>query len=145
MDKSMLKKLNHLLLKGATPLQSKLIERYGITEHHLIKGIPCPDCYGYPMFRSYKKWSCSKCSHFNATAQKRVILDYFLLHNNTITNKECRNLLQTESRKYIYITLNSMGLKRSGNTSARKYYAPHPDNFPQNSKVPNKTKSIFEH
>lgn len=144
LDKRALKKLNTLLLKGDMPLQSNLFGKYGVSDRHIIKGVPCPNCQHYPMDRLFKKWSCSKCSYTGFMEHERVILDFFLLYQHTITNSECRKMLHMSSRRSAYTFLNSMKIDREGNTSARKYYAPHPDDFPQNSNIPVKKRSVLE-
>lgn len=144
LDKRTLKKLNILLLQGDIPLQSNLIGKYGVSDRHLIKGVPCPNCHHYPMDRLYKKWSCSRCSYTGLMEHERVILDFFLLYHHTITNSECRKILHISSRASAYTFLNSMKIDKEGNTNARKYYAPHPDEFPQNSSIPVKKRSVLE-
>ncbi|MBP2257388.1 nuclease-related domain-containing protein [Virgibacillus alimentarius] len=143
LNKDQLKKLNHLLLKGNTPLTPNLFEKYNISNRHLIDGIPCPQCNYYPMVRQYKKWSCPKCANQDSKAHERAILDYFLLYKDTITNKECRNLLQLASPRSAYNILKSMELKQTGKNKARKYHAPI--DFPMDSVFPLKYKSILDY
>lgn len=134
-------KVKNKLLNENIPNHPDLIKKYNITPKHLIKGIPCPSCGFNPMERIYKKWSCPKCLRTDSNVHERKILDYFLLHNDTITNRQCRELLQTSSPRIAYIALNSMNLKSTGKNKARKYLAPQVSDFPQNSEFPNK--SIF--
>lgn len=145
LNRQQLKKVNSLILNGNSALRPNLLEKYNIADRHLIQGIPCPGCYHYPMIRKYKTWSCPKCLKQDPNAHKRVILDYFLLQSDTITNKECRDLLHIKSPKSSYISLNSMQLKQTGKNSARKYHAPNPESFPLNSHFPNKNKSILDY
>ncbi|WP_234028499.1 nuclease-related domain-containing protein [Lentibacillus sp. Marseille-P4043] len=144
LNKSQIKMISDSIITNNNPHHPDLIRRYNIQDHHLIKGVSCPSCAYYPMIRLYKKWSCPKCSTTEHSAHERIILDYFLLYNNTITNKQCRDLLQIESPKSIYVILKSMNLKYTGKNSARKYLAPYVNDFPQNSDFPGKFKSIFD-
>ncbi|WP_188632271.1 nuclease-related domain-containing protein [Lentibacillus kapialis] len=138
-----IKKLCQILIKGNMPLRTDILHSHNIGEHHLIKGIPCEKCDQYPMKRLYKKWQCPRCNAISYNAHERVILDLFLLHGPTITNKQCRELLQVASRKTIYVILNSMNLKHSGNNSARVYYSPSIQDFPQHSSIPIKFNNDF--
>ncbi|PAV31336.1 hypothetical protein CIL05_01395 [Virgibacillus profundi] len=144
LNKNILYSINDAFLKYNTPLKPKLLDYYNINENHLIKGIQCENCGSYPMKRMYKTWKCDKCFYADPTAHVRLILDYFLLHNATITNSECRNLLQIDSGKTAYTILNSMNLTQTGKNKARKYYAPKLELFPQDSFVPNKKKTILQ-
>lgn len=144
LDRRILKKLNTLLLQLNQPQRSNLLDKYGVFDHHLIKGIPCSNCYNYPMDYLGRTWTCSKCLYSDCTAHERVILDYFLLYQCEISNGECRKLLQINSRRIVYRFLKSMNIKEEGNTSGRKYYLPDLDSFPQNSSIPIRKKSILE-
>lgn len=97
---------------------------------------PMPTMRLCPDTTSKQNWKCPKCSSINPKAHERTILDHFLLHQQTITNKECRNLLQIDSPRMAYNFLNSMNLRKSGNNRGRIYYSPSIQSFPQNSKVP---------
>ncbi|MUK89680.1 NERD domain-containing protein [Ornithinibacillus sp. L9] len=136
-DKKTITELNNYLLNAHNPLDTDLIKQFNVTENNLIKGIPCSKCEHYPMVRQNKTWFCQKCHHVDSKAHERVILDYFLLFNTTITNKECRELLQLKSSKTAYRLLRAMNLESTGNNSARKYHAPPLHEFPQNSSIPN--------
>ncbi|SFE10197.1 Nuclease-related domain-containing protein [Lentibacillus persicus] len=131
-----LKKICQTLLDEDIPLRTDILAQHGISAQHLIRGIPCRNCGHYPMTRVYKNWKCAKCSAVSKNAHERVILDYFLLHNPTITNKQCRELLQINSRKTAYTLLRSMALNTSGNNKGTIYYSPSVKNFPQNSAIP---------
>lgn len=138
------RKIGDMIINENSPLHPDLIGKYNIQEHHLIQGIPCPSCGNSPMSCLYKKWTCPKCSTSEFKLHERTIFDHFLLFNKTITNKQCRKVLQLNSPKKTYILLKSMNLKHSGKNSARKYHAPHLYDYPQNSDFPGKYKSIFD-
>ncbi|QKY70461.1 nuclease-related domain-containing protein [Lentibacillus sp. CBA3610] len=136
LTKARLKKLCRALLEEDTPLRTDILQQHNIKAQHLIKGVPCERCRHYPMERLNKKWKCTRCSAFSKNAHERFILDYFLLNATTITNNQCRELLQINSRKVAYLILKSMNLDLSGNNSGRVYYAPSINDFPQNSALP---------
>ncbi|WP_234032351.1 nuclease-related domain-containing protein [Lentibacillus cibarius] len=131
-----LKKLCRVLADEDTPLQTDILEKHGVSGRHLIRGIPCSKCHTYPMKRLYKNWQCQKCLATKPKAHERVILDHFLLHQPTVTNQECRNLLQIDSPRTAYNIMNTMGLHKSGKNSARVYHAPPLSEFPQDSSFP---------
>ncbi|WP_010531604.1 nuclease-related domain-containing protein [Lentibacillus jeotgali] len=138
-----IKKLCSTILRENVPLRTSIIQQHNINEQHLIKGVPCEKCYKYPMKRLYKRWQCPYCSAISYNAHERFILDYFLLHGTTITNKQCRELLQVASPKTAYVIMNSMNLRKTGNTSARVYFSPPINDFPQNSIIPVRFKNDF--
>ncbi|SFD37250.1 Nuclease-related domain-containing protein [Lentibacillus persicus] len=142
--KADLRNLCKTLLHEDTALRTDLLQKHHLTERHLIKGIPCERCQHYPMKRLYKKWQCPNCYSTSFKAHQRVILDYFLLHGPTITNKECREILQIDSPRTAHTLLNSMHLQHDGRNKGRKYYAPYMSDFPQNSSFPHINSSIFE-
>ncbi|SES87353.1 Nuclease-related domain-containing protein [Oceanobacillus limi] len=142
-DQNMLKLLNDKLLQGNTPLKVDLLTQLGINDNHLVKGIVCYNCDHFPLIREKRTWICPKCKKTNKKAHERKILDYFLLHNSTITNQQCRKLLQIDSARLSQLLLKSMSLKHTGENRGRKYLSPLLDEFPQDSFIPIKQKSIF--
>ncbi len=130
-----------LLLNNNEPLKPNLMDTYQISDYHLIKGIPCPHCNKYSMNRIYKRWMCPNCSHLDNNSHIQVIFDYFLLGHHTITNQQCRELLQIDSPRTAYFILNSLNLKYQGNNKGRIYFAPDLEDFPQDSFLPLAQKS----
>ncbi|RYG71612.1 NERD domain-containing protein [Lentibacillus lipolyticus] len=139
-----LKNISHALVDENTPLRTNPLELHGVSDKHLIKGIPCPTCYSTPMKRLYRNWKCPACLTLDPKAHERIIFDHFLLHQPTITNKICRSLLQIDSPKTAYAIIKSMNLPGSGNNRGRVYYSPSIDEFPQNSSIPVTFHNPFE-
>lgn len=131
-----LKNIRKSLLQANTPLRSNPLSNLILENKHFIKGIACSVCYHYPMQREYKKWLCPRCKHIDFDAHKRKILDYFLIHGITITNRQCRELLQIDSPKTAHVLLKAMDLVATGNNSARRYHSPGIVDFPQDSFIP---------
>ncbi len=138
-----IRKLSKALIQEDEPLRTNILEYHNIGEQHIIKGVPCEGCNQPPMQRLFGKWSCQKCHAISYTAHERIILDHFLLHGDTITNKQCRELLQVASARTIYLMLNGMNLKQTGSTSARKYHSPPLKKFPQKSILPTKVQEFL--
>lgn len=126
-----IQKLYRKLAKNNTPLISNLIDYYQIKKQHLISGIPCTSCQFYPLEKKYKTWICPKCSQIFPDVHKRIILDYFLLHQPVITNSICRKLLRVPSPNTAYNILKSLHLKTTGSNKNRKYLAPELWEYPQ--------------
>ncbi|WHX26031.1 nuclease-related domain-containing protein [Virgibacillus halodenitrificans] len=137
-NKTGLRQIHEAILRCDTPKKPNLIKYYKLNNSHFLSGIECSNCHHSPLKRGRKKWYCCKCNLSDQTAHARKILDYFLLFNSTITNKECKLLLQTESDKTAYTALKSMELFETGSNRGRKYHAPPLEKYPQHSYVPNK-------
>lgn len=115
------------------PYRANLINYYNIKQQHIFKGIPCKNCTNIQLRRISRTWFCPKCKTKISDAHIRVILDYFLLHDTFITNKQCRELLQLRSHDVSYRLLNSSGFKSIGNKKGRKYLSPKLTEFPQDA------------
>ncbi|RIU94884.1 nuclease-related domain-containing protein [Oceanobacillus picturae] len=136
-------KLYKLLLSHHQPLIPNLIEYYKISPDFLISGVPCDNCPDLVMHKRKNKWICPKCKRTSASAHRQVILDHFLLFKNTITNLECRKLLNISSPRSAYLLLIGMSLKYSGKNRARKYYSPPLETYPQDNGIPFSSNNIF--
>jgi len=128
-----LKTLSKLLLKHDTPLRYDPVSHYNLKKHHFIEGISCEKCDHFPINRQRGYWICPACKERNLFGHERVILDYFLIHQNEITTKICQHLLQTASFSTVYHLLRKMNLKRIGEKKNRRYVAPAISDFPQDA------------
>jgi Nuclease-related domain len=142
-DQITIKKMNKKLLQEHHPHKPDLIKQFGITNRHLVKGVPCTKCEFNPLEYRNKVWKCSRCGYCEPNAHERKILDYFLLIQPTISNKECRKLLQIDSPKVTRRLLQSMNLKNSGKNYSSIYHSPTLEDFPQDSPIPINKRSIF--
>lgn len=131
-----IRKLSKTLLQEDQPFRTNILDYHNIDDRQLIKGVPCEQCNYSPMTRLPGKWSCQKCNAISYNAHERVILDHFLLHGDTITNKQCRDLLRISSPRTAYLILNGMNLEHSGGNKGRKYISPVLGSFPQVSYLP---------
>ncbi|WP_404455488.1 nuclease-related domain-containing protein [Oceanobacillus kapialis] len=136
-------KLYKLLLSHHQPYTPDLLDHYKISPDLLINGITCPKCTNSFMKRKEQKWRCPTCKTTSTTAHKQVILDYFLLFKPTITNKECRNLLDISSPRTAYLLLKNMKLESSGKNRYKKYHAPPIGTYPQDKSIPLPSNQIF--
>ena len=130
-------------IKHNNPLKSNLMKRHKIQSHHLVSGIPCDICER-TLLRLHGKWYCKHCNTKFLNSHVRVILDYFLLHNSTITNNQCKTLLQLSSPNIAYKILSSMNLENNGKNKGRKYFSPEIWEFPQNAEPALPNTSILD-
>lgn len=122
-----LRKLCRLLIKMNTPPTNFLLSRYGIYRSELLPGVHCPICYYLPMIRKKQKWYCPHCHHFSTTAHLEALMDYFLLYDMKITNKQFREFAHVNSIHTAKRLLTSDKIKFSGTNKGRVYF---PITFP---------------
>ncbi|MFS0635107.1 nuclease-related domain-containing protein [Mesobacillus foraminis] len=119
-----LKKLTKLLLKEDTPHIPEIQKSYQLSHSDLIKGVRCPSCSSYQMHRKIKSWHCPHCLYQSQNAHKDAFLDYFLLVNTSITNKELRDFLGISSIKVASNLLASSNFPFTGTKKGRVYDRP---------------------
>ncbi|MFD1172379.1 nuclease-related domain-containing protein [Oceanobacillus picturae] len=137
-------KLYKLLLSHHVDYVPDLLEYYKISPEFLIQGVPCPKCVNSLMKKKNKTWICYECKNTSITAHKQVILDHFLLFKPTITNMECRKLLNIPSPSTAYLLLKGMKLQQSGKNRYRLYHSPPIQTYPQDKGIPFPSNNIFE-
>jgi len=98
-----------------------LSEKYNIPIQHLRTGIICP-CGGSGQRKTQRTWICNKCQKPIHKAIEYTLYDWFLLFKSSISNQECGELLQIDSRNTITRILKNMNLITTGNTSSRLYH-----------------------
>ncbi|MFD1173209.1 nuclease-related domain-containing protein [Oceanobacillus picturae] len=91
-------KLAHYLMQAARKREYNLMRNYEIRPEDILPGVRCPGCGYLGMRRLYGKWQCPKCKMISKEAHKRAIYDYLLLIQPTISNRECRRLLNISSK-----------------------------------------------
>jgi hypothetical protein len=123
LDGKTLKKLYKVLIKENTPQLVPILEYWNIHPQEIIKGTECPYCTKIPMTRIYSNWYCPSCKESSKFAHIQALLDYFLLFNSTITNKQCRDFLLLHSRRTSELLLKTMNLSKLGHTKGVKYIA----------------------
>lgn len=119
-----IQKLPKLFRKLHTPYDKDILKRYGITKEELLKGVFCPECGALPLGRTQRMWYCTSCGHTSKTAHLDAIMDYALLIDTKITNKELRDFLLLSSRTAAKYILLGLKLEHSGNTKGRTYFLP---------------------
>ncbi|WLD93920.1 nuclease-related domain-containing protein [Alkalihalobacillus sp. AL-G] len=122
-----IKKLARLLNKKHTPLDTNILDYFGLDQSEIISGVHCPSCYKIPMIRLRGKWSCLFCKTVSKEAHIDTLNDYALLLNTTITNKQCREFLNISSPTIANKLLFSQNLPFTGTFKDRKYQLSSPE------------------
>src|SRR5699024_1952347 len=136
--------LARLLHSHHRPATSSLMQTLHLQDHHFLKGVVCHKCEMASLKKVSRGWHCPHCEYKGEADLKRVILDYFLLHQKEyITNQKCREILGIESHNTAYYHLKSMGFTSIGENKGRKYYAPAIDSFPQHATPKQFEYSVF--
>lgn len=136
--------LYKIMLQKDEPAKTNLLQRYKINRDHLIYGVFCDSCQNGHYTKTRYNWECSNCKKTSKYCHEQVILDYFLLHDNQISNAQTRDLLKINSRNTAYRLLDKMELKKVGERKGRKYQAPHLSQFPQDAEPQFVQQSILE-
>uniref|UniRef100_A0A942T3B1 NERD domain-containing protein n=2 Tax=Neobacillus citreus TaxID=2833578 RepID=A0A942T3B1_9BACI len=122
-----LRKLCKLLVKLNTPPTKYLFKKFGLKRSDLLTGVHCPYCGYLPLIRKKQKWYCSRCDKYSADAHMNALMDYFLLYDLKITNKEFREFVHLKSQDVAKRLLHTEKLIYSGENRHRIYF---PKTFP---------------
>lgn len=101
-----------------------LCEYFKISPHHLKKGQLCSKCHSSMTYQNHKKRYCHTCNLSESNNYRESIQDWFILINNTISNRQCRSFLQLKNNDDAYYALKSMQLQQKGKSVATKYCWP---------------------
>lgn len=120
-NEKQLKELTFQLISSNTPAKANVMEKYQIDKGELVKGVICPDCSHIPMLYKSGKWLCNYCDGLSRVAHRYTLIDYNLLINNYINNREARDFLLLESDSITRKLLQKEKLDQFGTTSGRRY------------------------
>jgi hypothetical protein len=123
-DQKTIAKMKKLLLSKHTPIKGDLMETLGIKKSDIMSGVECPNCLFMPMDFKRQKWSCSNCLCIFNDAHIQAIIDYFLLINPFINNRELREFLHIPTARAATYLFSMLNLNQSGNTRDRIYHPP---------------------
>ena len=100
-----------------------LTTTYGIHPSELLTGVRCIQCGSLGMQSIYNGWGCRHCGNVDPHAHIQAVLDYFLLINYRISNKEFRQFLRLECRQKAKRIVLQLGLPCEGENKGRFYVA----------------------
>lgn len=109
------------LLRSHTQSKSDLLGKYDIDASELMKGIFCESCNMPTMRKNRMNWFCSRCNFISKDAHVHAILDYKLLINPIVTNKEMREFLRIECKHIMKRILQKEQFKPIDSGANRKY------------------------
>lgn len=114
--------LKNLILKRDSPFTYfPLTKHFYIDSSDVLRGVGCPNCGQIGMQKVQKKWYCSNCHLRDSKAYIHSVRTYFLLCNTYITNKDCREFLQLNSRDEAKRILSNSNLVKIGKLKSTRY------------------------
>lgn len=96
---------------------------YHISPTELLTGVRCNQCGSFGMQSIHKGWGCQLCGHSDHHAHLESIVDYFMLVDNRITNKDCRHFLRLDSHQKANRILKQLEIPSFGENKGRFYLA----------------------
>ena len=98
-----------------------LCEKYRIEPLDLLTGVRCEICGSFGMQAVFKGWCCVSCRHVSRYAHLQAFLDYFMVVNQTMTSKECREFLHLPHTNKTSRLLQQVDATAVGENKGRKY------------------------
>ncbi|MBR3118226.1 MAG: NERD domain-containing protein [Oceanobacillus sp.] len=102
-------KIGHMILKKCIDFDRDIMKEHEIKREDLVNGVKCTSCDMLAMQRTPRNWVCPKCEHKDRHAHHLAIKEYLLLYQ-WITNQECKNFLQVNSRHMVNKALKNINL-----------------------------------
>jgi hypothetical protein len=125
-DQAAVKRIKTLFLKKHSPLNSSILQMFGLYERDILTGVHCPNCLFLPMEYNRKSWICPQCNTISKDAFLQTIRDYFLLINPSITNSELCRFLQLPSPRVATYIFTLSDFPFSGVNRGRIYFPKQP-------------------
>lgn len=96
-----------------------LTNTYGIHPSELLTGVRCIQCGLYGMHSIYNGWGCQQCGNVDPHAHVQALMEYFMLIDYRISNKECRHFLQLGNQQKAKRILGQLGIPCIGEKRGR--------------------------
>ena len=96
---------------------------HGIHPSELLTGVRCNRCGRFGMQSIYNGWGCPQCGNVDAHAHVQALLDYFMLIDYRISNKDCRCFLHIDNVQKVKRILGQYGIPFEGERRGRFYVA----------------------
>lgn len=103
-----------------------ILKKYQLGSPDLLTGVYCDRCHRYSLERVHYSWICRFCGARSKDAHELMILDYFLLLGQTMTNEQCRTFLKIENREQIRYWLRKMGMRPQGSGNGKGLFYVRP-------------------
>ncbi len=98
-----------------------LKKHFEIRDKDIKKGAECLECNYIGVVRTNRKWFCPYCLQSNANVYDKALLDYFLIFNQSINNKELREYLGISGQYEATRLLNRKYLIKHGTYRDARY------------------------
>lgn len=113
-------KIGHMILADCKQYQRNIFQEYKLKKTDILPGVECPNCSVLSMVWKRRGWRCQRCQQWSTNAHFSALDDYFLLKNETITNKQARKFLNVPSRHTAYRLLKNANLVFDSNKNVWK-------------------------
>lgn len=100
-----------------------LTHTYGIHPSELLTGVCCIQCSSKEMQPIYNGWACQQCRNVDPHAHVQTLVEYFMLIDYRISNKECRRFLRLDCPQKAKRILGQLGISNIGEKRGRLYVA----------------------
>ncbi|MEK5037655.1 nuclease-related domain-containing protein [Sporosarcina sp. FSL K6-3457] len=100
-----------------------LTHRYSIHPSELLTGVHCIQCGLHGMHSIYNGWGCQQCGNVDPHAHVQALVEYFMLIDYRISNKECRHFLQLDNQQKAKRILGQLEIPSIGEKRGRFYVA----------------------
>ncbi|MFD1927427.1 nuclease-related domain-containing protein [Sporosarcina siberiensis] len=101
-----------------------LCRHYDIDPTDLKRGQLCPNCFNSMIYKSHKQRQCTSCGLIEPNNYQESLKDWFILVNDSISNRECREFLQLNNKDDAYYALKTLHLNKTGNSVSTRYHWP---------------------
>lgn len=98
-----------------------ICETYQIPFSDFQKGVRCDVCGRIGMIKTPRTWYCPTCKAYDHLAHQRTLFESFLIFKRSITNRECRDILQIDDIQVAKRILHNMNWQSQGTYRNRKY------------------------
>ncbi|WP_027964726.1 nuclease-related domain-containing protein [Halalkalibacillus halophilus] len=129
MDQSILIKAAKELKSAHTPRHIPFIEKLGIPQEHLVKGVYCRQCLDGITRREKGTWICGKCGHHDKSAHLTALQEYRILYGERLTMGEAKKFLNINSRSTLYHLFKKIDFTFQGTKRGRVYIIPEQKQF----------------
>jgi len=123
------------LLDNHSPPETHILKKFELHEEDLIKGVLCPKCPTTIMNRKHGTWFCPRCKLHSKTAHEQALLEYFLLYDSNITNKQFRDFTLLSNRCAAAYLLSTSTLRKSQGGNNVFYHPPSFNWFLHNPQI----------
>ncbi|MCD8503269.1 MAG: NERD domain-containing protein [Bacillaceae bacterium] len=117
-----IQKLTKLFIKNNSPKIHDILQLFNIRIDELLTGVQCSQCDELSMEKEKLFWKCPQCQYVTKDAHIQALIDYFLLVQPTIRNRDLRYYLNINSRFVTNRLIAPLNLPSSGPTKNREYH-----------------------